>query len=720
MMRWTVRRALAPLAALAALAAFATPAWAAWQPLVDDTFTNANTSTGAAGTTTGVPTQGGWTDVHGGVWNIQSDNAVGAPEGTNSWSRDFLTRPSAENQLDERIVVKLGTAAGTAGETPWPVLRYQSSGKAYTVDTAPGNFQVYYLAGGGSATAIGPTHNWTYTSGHVITVDFSVTGASPSTLTVVVTDVTAATTLVNYTTTDSTAGVQGAGNYGLDLDGTAVGNQSAAEATTYSDASFTVSPTSVTVSTTGNSLTLAGTGTNWTAGTPGAPTFTVSGGTITAQSVSSTTAATLTYSAPGSAGTVTITDPSTAATATLTIAAAGATDFSFTPSSQTTPDGTATGNFTITPNATPSSSTTVSFSDGGAGGTFTPSSLTFTTSTAQTFTYTPAGAAVTPITLTATASGGFTASHTATVDTTSTIAVNDANWFWSPYTWYVNGSTSALSQDWGAYFKIGFTGTQVQATFDVSALTGASTASADYPYVRWSIDNGVYHTYQLTAATTTYTLASGLAAGTHQLWLAYYGATFNGDFWTTPVKAVKIDGLVVDGGSASAAPSLRPKRCLFYGDSITQGHYSPGPGATPFADGTLAYSAFTASGLGCEYGNIGYGSTGYTVGDLNVRQSSRRATTRILPGTSISPGPRGWSRARSRRRRTTSSSTRAPTTAARPTRRSRPRRRACSRRCARRRRARGSSPRCRSTARNAPRSPRATRPTRRRPMPRPN
>ena len=97
-----------------------------------------------------------------------------------------------------------------------------------------------------------------------------------------------------------------------------------------------------------------------------------------------------------------------------------ASDFTFTPASQTTSPGSATGLYTIAPVGTPSASTTVALSDGGAGGVFkdnggaTIASLTFTTAAGQTFSYTPVGgAASSPITLTATASGGFSAVHTA-------------------------------------------------------------------------------------------------------------------------------------------------------------------------------------------------------------------------------------------------------------------------------------------------------------------
>ena len=82
--------------------------------------------------------------------------------------------------------------------------------------------------------------------------------------------------------------------------------------------SFSVSPSSVVQSTTGNTLTLTGSGTSWTSGT----TFSVTGGTVTGTSVNAgTQVATLTYTAPSSAGTVTVSDSTDIATASLTVTA---------------------------------------------------------------------------------------------------------------------------------------------------------------------------------------------------------------------------------------------------------------------------------------------------------------------------------------------------------------------------------------------------------------
>ena len=91
----------------------------------------------------------------------------------------------------------------------------------------------------------------------------------------------------------------------------------------FSGVGFTLSPTSLILGSTGNLVTLTGIGTSWTPGTPGSPTFTLTstgtGASITAQTVASTTSATLTITA-GTAGVITITDPGTGATATINVA----------------------------------------------------------------------------------------------------------------------------------------------------------------------------------------------------------------------------------------------------------------------------------------------------------------------------------------------------------------------------------------------------------------
>lgn len=74
--------------------------------------------------------------------------------------------------------------------------------------------------------------------------------------------------------------------------------------------------------TTGNVIALTGIGTSWTAGTPGSPTFALSGcgtASITSQTVTSATTASVTLSAGATDCTIALTDPSTSNTTTLAV-----------------------------------------------------------------------------------------------------------------------------------------------------------------------------------------------------------------------------------------------------------------------------------------------------------------------------------------------------------------------------------------------------------------
>lgn len=88
---------------------------------------------------------------------------------------------------------------------------------------------------------------------------------------------------------------------------------------TVAASSISRSPTTIVISSTGNVIALTGTNTLWATDSP---TFSLSGGTgasITAQNITTETAATVTISAGSATGTLTITDPSTGATTTVTV-----------------------------------------------------------------------------------------------------------------------------------------------------------------------------------------------------------------------------------------------------------------------------------------------------------------------------------------------------------------------------------------------------------------
>jgi lysophospholipase L1-like esterase len=583
-----------------------------WALVVNDNFSRANTSPGGAGTTAGAGN--GWVDVHGGVFQIVSNQLKGTGDGidNNSWSRDFLLRPSSENHADQQIISTIPVGAPSSAGY-WNIHRYNNLGTQsyYAILYDPGTPKIQvYAINGTSPTQIGSNIGAGYNSGHSYSWTTSVTGGVTPVISWVLTDITTSTVVSSGSVTDSSAvGPLGSGQYGV------VANSPSSSsgvilwsniATYYqSTATISVLPSSVMASTVGNSLAIIGTGTSFS-GTP----FAASGGTITAQSVTSSTSATLTYSAPSSAGTVTLTDTGSSATTPLTINAVPATDFTLTPSSLSATVGSPTSNYTVTPNATPSTSTTIALTDGGAGGTFLPMSLIFTTSTSQTFTYTPAFAGTK--TLTATASGGLTNTHTASCVASTgpvTLSVTDANWFFSPYNWYFSGSSYAAASAPGAYFKIKFSATSGDsAVLNVQVSQIPSTM----PKVRWSLDGGVFTVASLSG--TTLSLATGLTMGNHTIEL-YLMATQGGAGWSSLTNVLWVTGLTIGAGASSVSQTLSSKRALFYGDSITQGTCSTGNATQGVAgdDSILSYAAYLGIALGAEYGALGYTGEGYTI-----------------------------------------------------------------------------------------------------------
>jgi hypothetical protein len=90
----------------------------------------------------------------------------------------------------------------------------------------------------------------------------------------------------------------------------------------FADAAISVNPSSIIHGTTGNQVVITGVNASWTAGTPGSPIFTLSGGTgasITARTITDPTHAILTISAGSATGALTITDPSKGTTTTVNV-----------------------------------------------------------------------------------------------------------------------------------------------------------------------------------------------------------------------------------------------------------------------------------------------------------------------------------------------------------------------------------------------------------------
>lgn len=287
--------------------------------------------------------------------------------------------------------------------------------------------------------------------------------------------------------------------------------------------------------------------------------------------------------------------------------------------------GVASSAFTVSANGTLAANVTVSLSDGGAGGTFTPTSVTLTSAaTSGTFTYTPASTGAKTISFTN--SGGLAnpsdVTYTANAGATL-VAVDNAAIYWSPYNWdtlavgdFGVTTKSMQTSACGAYLKTRVTGTtQLLLNIDTSPLSGFS--GANMPLVMWSIGNGPAQTAQLTSGATSLTLSSSLSTGTAydvQVWL--FGSVEGaGSRWgsagVSPSNVLRVTGLTVDAGSTLSSHSMiQAKRGVFFADSIGEGTRAAGTTTQP-ADHGRSSPWFLAAALGCEMGIVGYGAQGW-------------------------------------------------------------------------------------------------------------
>lgn len=199
------------------------------------------------------------------------------------------------------------------------------------------------------------------------------------------------------------------------------------------------------------------------------------------------------------------------------------------------------------------------------------------------------------------------------------IPPNDVNLIYSSFNWLKNGSTYAQTNYRGASLKTAFTGTSLSMTVDVSPLVAAGATSAQYPWIRWSIDGNAKTDLQLTSASSTIALANSLASGTHAVDLFVFSTDSFLDRWATPANVLRITGFAVDNRSTTATRTdLQPKTALFFGDSITEcdGVWGLGTGNTgspPNNDATAGWGNGVALALDAEPSIVGIGGQGWQV-----------------------------------------------------------------------------------------------------------
>lgn len=282
--------------------------------------------------------------------------------------------------------------------------------------------------------------------------------------------------------------------------------------------------------------------------------------------------------------------------------------------------------FTITPNGTYTG--TITPSDGGAGGTFSPSSLTFASSSvAQTFTYTPV--AIGSQTISVLSNPTLTNPPSLTLTTSDpsagAVAVNNSYLLWSPYNWHFNGSSWAESTPGGGYVKVAFSGSTLGIGVSTTTMAGVPMNSVVIHAYIDGTTTPIEKTLADADGNNVVTFTSSLSSGNHyaQIFLSKTSTSY--DRWNGPASVLRITKIqLASNGSvrslADTALAKKSRKILIYGDSITEGHL--------VSQDENAYSAIMAQHLGYEYGQVGFGYLGWTHnGSGNVQYFFNTAAT---------------------------------------------------------------------------------------------
>jgi len=210
-------------------------------------------------------------------------------------------------------------------------------------------------------------------------------------------------------------------------------------------------------------------------------------------------------------------------------------------------------------------------------------------------------------------------------DSQTAIPVTDSHLFFSPYNWTIPGlgsspppsPTEIVTNEPGAYFILRFSkSSQVVLNLDLFGTPpGGGITSLE---IQYSIDGTLYPNLTLDNRVPDLTLSTNLSGDPHTLQLWFSSSAYSVNRWArtatlangtmAPPQSLRIKGITLDSkAELLAATGLRPKRMLFYGDSITEGVK-----VSPANDALQTYAITCARLLNAEYGIVGNAGQGWT------------------------------------------------------------------------------------------------------------
>jgi lysophospholipase L1-like esterase len=218
--------------------------------------------------------------------------------------------------------------------------------------------------------------------------------------------------------------------------------------------------------------------------------------------------------------------------------------------------------------------------------------------------------------------------------TALTISADNPKLFFAPYAWRPSGAGDAARAEAtlpGAYLKAAFTGSATLSLV-VDGTANAGCPPNVMPVLDWSVDKGPIQTRRLSQTVLhTFPLAQGLDKATpHEVQIWLRAAGLEEHRWTASTDHLRIAGLALDDGATLGDVTLRPKRMIGFGDSITEGvgveaRFTNWGDISPNnADKT--WVPLLAGALDCEYGQLGSSGLG------------------MVKPHEVTPLPQSWSR----------------------------------------------------------------------------
>ncbi|MCL5102870.1 MAG: SGNH/GDSL hydrolase family protein [Armatimonadetes bacterium] len=165
----------------------------------------------------------------------------------------------------------------------------------------------------------------------------------------------------------------------------------------------------------------------------------------------------------------------------------------------------------------------------------------------------------------------------ASVGAVTTYYCDNPNIKLAPYVWKVTGSGASARAEAtmpGAYFKTKLIGTTtVGLVIDGAANNGCPASSM--PVIEYSLDDGPFTQKQLTQTGAVYTLAIAPRGFdytvSHKLEVHFRASDATQNRWTASTAHLRFVGIALDSGGTLLSYTLRSKKAICFGDSITEG-----------------------------------------------------------------------------------------------------------------------------------------------------